>query len=89
MIRRLNPVSTMLWESQAAVHRVNPKRWRNNLIFSNDQQVIGRTVEQQTHGLDIFVLDGFRFVVDHFVEILIAHTQLLVEPVFRLTLFFQ
>ena len=59
------------------------------LIFGEVEEFVGGAFEDLAEGFDIFIADGFRFVVDHAVEILIAHPQLVVEPVFRFTLFLQ
>ena len=59
------------------------------LIFGEAEEVVGGAFEDLAEGFDIFVADGFGLVVDHATEILIAHPQLVVEPVFRLSLFLQ
>ena len=59
------------------------------LFFCNHQQFIGGAVQQQAHGLDVFIADRLGFVVDHLAEILVAYTQLLVEPVFCLSILFR
>ena len=42
------------------------------------EQIVGRAIQQQTQSLDSLHLDGLGLIHDHLVEILIAHTQLLV-----------
>lgn len=59
------------------------------LVFGEAEEVVGGAFEDLAEGFDIFIADGFRFVVDHATEILIAHPQLVVEPVFRFALFLQ
>ena len=59
------------------------------LIFGEVEEFVGGAFENLAEGFDIFIANGFRFVVDHAVEILIAHPQLVVEPVFRFAPFLQ
>ena len=64
--------------------------WSDAFILEGEaEEVVGGAFEDLAEGFDIFIADGFRFVVDHAVEILIAHPQLVVEPVFRFALFLQ
>jgi hypothetical protein len=46
-------------------------------------------MQQNAHGFDVFVPDGFGLIVDHFAEVLVTHSQLFVEPVFCLALLLQ
>lgn len=53
------------------------------------QKVIWRAMEKIAHDAELFILYGFSLIIDHSVEIAIAHTQLLVEPVFGLAMLFK
>jgi aryl-alcohol dehydrogenase-like predicted oxidoreductase len=58
-------------------------------IFGKAEQVVGRAFKNLAERFDIFVADRFRFVVDHTAEILVAHPQLVVEPIFCFPLHLQ
>jgi len=58
-------------------------------VVGDQKQLAGRAFEQAAERFEIFVAQWARFVVDHAVEILIAHAHLPVEPVFRVSLFLE
>ena len=58
-------------------------------FFRDQKQFIGRNIQQQAHSLYILIPDGLGLVIDHLAKILIAHSQLLIQPVLRLPSFLQ
>ena len=46
------------------------------------KQIIWCAVQQHTERFNAISFDGLRLIVDHFIEILIAHSKLLIEPIF-------
>jgi len=56
-------------------------------IFIVNKKVVWGATEDCTHGIQRFITDGLSFIIYHFVEILIAHTELLVEPVLGFFMF--
>ena len=65
-------------------------RLRNMLSIIGDfKQIIRRAAKQLAHCLYIFILNGFCFVIYHFIKILIAHIKLLIEPIFGFALLFK
>lgn len=60
------------------------------LVFGNKfKQFVGRTFKDIAQRVDDFVLNGFGFVVDHFVEILITHPELNIQPILGFFVFFE
>ena len=59
------------------------------LVFGEAEEVVGGAFEDLAEGFDIFRADGFRFVVDHAVEILIAQPHLYIQPIFCFAFFFK
>ena len=52
-----------------------------DLFVCHEEQLVWRAVENLTERLNHHILNGFGPVVDHIVEVLIAHIQLFVQPV--------
>ena len=53
------------------------------------EQIVGCTLQNVAKCLQILKFDPVCLIVDHLVEILIAESQLNVQPVFGLSLLFQ
>lgn len=53
------------------------------------KKIIWRAVENLAKCFNAFIANGFCFVVDHIVEILITHAKLHIQPVFCLAITFQ
>ena len=58
-------------------------------VLRHLEQIVRGAFEYVAKRADDFVLNGFCFVIDHFVEILIAHAKLNIQPVFCLIVFFE
>ena len=56
-------------------------------LFFEGKQLVWCAFKYCAHCVDHLVLNRFCFVIYHSVEILVAHTQLFIEPVFCLTFF--
>ena len=52
------------------------------------KEIVGRTLKNIANSLKIFKLDTLGFVVHDFIKVLIAESQLYVEPILRFALFF-
>ena len=59
------------------------------MVPVNQEKIVGCAFQQLAEGLYPFQLDGGRLVVDHAAEILPAHSQLFIQPIFCFSFFLQ
>ena len=75
--RRISPGQNPCPESEKRPDPAPPTR---RLI--RNKQIVWRTLQNLAERLDDLVSNGFGLVVDHPIKVLVAHTQLLIQPIF-------
>jgi len=84
------PLQQNIRDKQKATGRYLPVAFCLALWFFGDfEKLIRGAMQQQAQRLNVFIADRAGFIVDHFVEILIAHAKLFVEPIFCFSIFLK
>lgn len=52
------------------------------VVICQNKEIVWRAIKNLAQRIYRFIFNGARFVVDHFIEILITHSELNIEPIF-------
>lgn len=52
------------------------------VVICQNKEIVWRAIKNLAQRIYRFIFNGARFIIDHFIEILITHSKLNIEPIF-------